>query len=443
MEAVLIFTLATAPLAHASQIGTNTPAQSLTRVRILALPATQQARWLTYLDLSQKQRRADKATFAAELKKAGIATPIEPIHNPAARSIPLDRDSAWYATPEAERIAQIIVSFQTPAGGWGKNLDMSKAPRAPGEKYGPDNVSKLLSPGDYDTPADPDWNYIGTIDNDATTTQLNFLARVISSSHTPSSISYKNSFEHGIEYLLAAQYPNGGWPQVWPLEGRYHDAITINDDAMADVLVLLQNAASGKGNFAFVRDGLRRRVATAFGLGIECILAAQVRANGALAGWSQQVDPLTLVPVSARDYEVPAISSGETTGVLLLLMNELPHPTAAERRAVYAAIGWIRATAIQDFNWHRTPEGNKLDPESGAGPIWARYYQTGTNKPIFGDHDKTIHDDVMDLSPERRNGYAWYDSAPTQAFDRFAEWSKQHPESQWKQPVSLQSPLLP
>ena len=427
--ALLLFAVLGAGRLLATEIGTNPPAQSLTHERILALPATQQPRWLIYLDHSQKQRLADKAAFAAELKKAGIATPIEPPHSPAARSIPLDRDSAWYATPEAERIAQIIVSFQTPAGGWGKNLDMSKAPRRPGEKYGPDNISKLLAAGDYDTPADPDWNYIGTIDNDATTTQLNFLARVISSSHTPSSKSYKNSFERGIDYLLAAQYPNGGWPQVWPLEGGYHDAITINDDAMADVLVLLHKIAGGAGDFAFVPATLRHRAATAFARGIECILATQIRTNGSLTGWPQQVDPLKLAPVSARNYELPAISSGETTGVLLLLMNELPQPSTAEQRAVYNAIGWLRATAIYGFNWHRTPEGNKLDPSPGAGPIWARYYQTGTNKPIFGDRDKTIHDDVNDLSPERRNGYAWYGSGPAKALDRFAEWTKQHPES--------------
>ena len=106
-----------------------------------------------------------------------------------------------------------------------------------------------------------------------------------------------------------------------------------------------------------------------------------------------------------------------------------PEETAAERRAVYAAIGWIRATAIQDFNWHRTPEGNKLDPALGAGPIWARYYQIGTDRAIFGDRDKTIHDNVSDLSLERRNGYSWFGAEPKRALERYAEWQKKYPES--------------
>jgi PelA/Pel-15E family pectate lyase len=37
-----------------------------------------------------------------------------------------------------------------------------------------------------------------------------------------------------VRYLLAAQFPNGGWPQVWPLEGGYHDAVTFNDNAVSE-----------------------------------------------------------------------------------------------------------------------------------------------------------------------------------------------------------------
>ena len=49
-----------------------------------------------------------------------------------------------------------------------------------------------------------------------------------------------------------------------------------------------------------------------------------------------------------------------------------------------------------------------------------------TGQPVFGDRDKTIHDDVRELSPERRNGYAWYSAGPQQALDAYAAWSKSH-----------------
>jgi PelA/Pel-15E family pectate lyase len=47
-----------------------------------------------------------------------------------------------------------------------------------------------------------------------------------------------------------------------------------------------------------------------------------------------------------------------------------------------------------------------------------------TGKPIFGDRDKTIHDDENDLSVERKNGYAWYSAGAKEALDAYAEWKK-------------------
>jgi len=66
--------------------------------------------------------------------------------------------------------------FPNACGGWGKNLDMSKELRGPASLH-PNNLSKFLSPGDFDSPMEPEWNYFGTVDNDATTTQMKFLPR--------------------------------------------------------------------------------------------------------------------------------------------------------------------------------------------------------------------------------------------------------------------------
>lgn len=411
----------------ASVLGTNPPAQSLTRGRITRLPASQRAAWLAYLERSERQRQADKNALAAELKHAGMTTPIDPPHGFSARNIPLDRDPDWYASAEAQHIADIVVSYQTPAGGWGKNLDMSREPRRPGERYGPDNLSRFPSSDDYDTPREPDWNYIGTIDNDATTTQLNYLARVITADGAAGTATYRNAFVRGIRYLLEAQYPNGGWPQVWPLEGGYHDAITYNDDAMTHVMELMRNVAEAQGDFSFVPADLRLKARASFTRGMRCILATQIRDGGKLTAWSQQDDPLTLQPVSARNYELPAECASESAQILLLLMD-LPNPTAAEERAIRTSIAWLRKTAIYGQKWERTPEGRELVSTLGDGPIWARYYQIGTDRPIFGDRDKSIHDNVNDLSRERRNGYNWYSAEAQRALDRFTAWSAQHPE---------------
>ncbi len=73
-------------------------------------------------------------------------------------------------------------------------------------------------------------------------------------------------------------------------------------------------------------------------------------------------------------------------------------------------------------------KGRHLVSTPGHGPIWARFYQIGTDRPIFGDRDKTIHDNVDEISNERRNGYAWYTESPQKALHRYAEWKKANPD---------------
>ncbi len=424
--AVLLF--AALPMS-ATVIGTNPPARSVSRATIEQLPARERSMWLAYLDRSMHKRQADKDYFAAELKRSGLAVPLEPPHGNSARSIPLDREPSWYAGAEAQHIAAVIVSFQTPAGGWGKNMDMTGGVRQPGEKFAPNNLSHFLASGDFDTPREPDWNYIGTIDNDGTTTELQYLAKVITAVGPQRSESYRAAFLRGIQYLLDAQFPNGGWPQVWPLEGGYHDAITYNDDAMIETMELLRDTAKGQKDFVFVAQQIRDRAALSFARGIQCILATQIRSHGVLTVWPQQADPLTLQPESGRNFEPPAESASESADVLRLLMNDLPHPDKAERQSIRVAAAWFRKTAIFGELWQHMPNGRELVPAPGAGPIWARYYQIGTDRPIFVDRDKTIHDTVADLSLERRNGYAWYSASEQKALDLFAQWNQEHPPS--------------
>ncbi|MGP8243943.1 MAG: pectate lyase [Bryobacteraceae bacterium] len=423
-----VFALALAATsASAAVIGASVPAQSITRERIIALPRAQQAAWRAYLDRSVRQMRADRAFLEAELKTAGLTSELIPPNGFSARSMPLNRPADWYGAAEARRIADIVVSFQTPAGGWSKNLNLTDHPRRPGESFAPNNLSAHLTPGDFDSPHEPQWNYVGTLDNDATTTELRFLAKVAEASERDSA-TYRASILRGLEYLFAAQFPNGGWPQVWPLEGGYHDAITFNDGAVTETLELLEDVADGKDGFEFVPESVRSRAGASVAKGIQCILATQIVENGHRTVWAQQHDALTLQPVAGRNYE-PAAQCGSESAALILFLMRLPRPSPAVVDAVYAAAAWFRTTAIHGKAYERGPAGRRLETVDSAGPIWARYYEIGTDRPIFGDRDKSIHDDVNEISAERRNGYSWYNSGPQQALDRFAEWSISHPPS--------------
>jgi PelA/Pel-15E family pectate lyase len=411
-------------LAPAAVIGTNQPAQPLTTARLATLPASERDVWTAYLATSDRYRRADQEFLAAELRANRLTRSTAPPEVRGTRGIPLDEARDWYRGSNALRLAEIIVSFQTPAGGWSKNLDLTQHRRAPGEHFAAGNLSRFSTPTDLDLPHDPSWNYVGTFDNGATTTQLRFLAKVIAALPATNRVTWRESFQRGLEYILNAQYPNGGWPQVWPLQGGYHDAITFNDSAMTAILDLLAEVATGRDAFAFVPDAMRQHATASLQKGLRCVLATQVGSDGQKSVWCQQYDPLTLAPASARNYEMPSLSSGESAGVMQFLMR-LPAPDSNIVTAVRAAATWFERVAIRDYEFRRTnDDGRQLVAAPGSGPLWSRYYEIGSNRPIFGDRDKSIHDSVAEISRERRDGYSWFHTAPQGALDRFARWNQ-------------------
>jgi PelA/Pel-15E family pectate lyase len=417
----MAFVLA-APVLPAAIIGTNTPAREITDASIATLPPAQQRAWKQYLARSERQKQADQDFLHREMKRLNLTEAIRPPSGNSARSLPLNRDPAWYGSSNAQFLADNIVSFQTPAGGWGKNLNFARHPRAPGEHFAPNNLNRFSNPVDFDLPHDTNWDYVGTIDNDATITEMYFLAKTAAQGSPAQAKKWRKSFLRGVDYLLAAQFPNGGWPQVWPLQGGYHDAITFNDDAMLQVMELLRDISLGENEFAFVPAKTRRLAAASLARGIQCTLAAQIVVNGQRTVWCQQHDALDLSPESARNYEMPALVSSESASIVEFLMS-LPKPDPAFIASVDGASAWFKNTAIYGMTFRSSTNGGRvLERAPGAGPIWPRYAEIGTDRPIFGDRDKTIHDNLAEISVERQRGYSWYNGAPKAALDHYAVW---------------------
>lgn len=421
---LLLLLLAVLTPARANVIGTNVPALPLTAERVANLPA-----WQDYLNRSARQRQADQDFLRAEMKAHKVTQAIEPPRSVAPTGTPLTRSATWYAGSDARRIADFVVSFQTPAGGWSKHTDFTKHRRAPGELFAGDSNSHFIIANDFDAPADVHWNYVGTFDNGATVTELRFLAKVISAAKKNSveAGAWEKSFLRGLEYVFAAQFPNGGWPQVWPLQGGYHDAVTFNDNAFLNVLSLVREVAQGNNEFAFVPAEFRARAETSWRQGLDCVLAAQVVTNGRRTIWGQQHDALTLEPVSARNYEMPSLASGESAALTSFLM-QLPQPDSNVVRAVHAAVAWFEKTKITGKAFKNTGSAGRLlvdDPK--GGPLWPRYSEIGTDKPLFGERDKSIHDDVNELSKERRRGYGWYVSSAQNLGKKYSKWCLQNP----------------
>jgi PelA/Pel-15E family pectate lyase len=407
--------------AFAAQIGTIPPAQSLTADRVAAMPAADREKWSAYLARSEAQMAADRDALAAE-RQGMAAWPDPPEGGHSESTMPLDKAGPWYGSEAARVVVANILSFQTPAGGWGKNQPRDRAPRLKGQAFVSDNNNKRATPGDFDTARDAQWTYVGTIDNDATITEIRFLA--LAAAHQPADVAKacREAAERGMRYLLAAQFPNGGWPQVWPLQGGYHDAITLNDNAVVEVAELMDWASRGERGLGFLPADVKAAAAAAHDRAVQLLLATQIRVDGRLTLWAQQHDALTLAPASARNYEPPALSAGESSRALEFLMAQ-PQPSPAIVEAVKAGIALLRTLAVRDRAFVKVDGARRLVEQPGAGPIWARYYDPVTLKPVFGDRDKSLHDDVNDISAERRNGYAWWGTWPVKTLKAYEAWA--------------------
>lgn len=414
-----IFMLAVSLSVAAKVIGTMVPAESITDARIDRLPLAEQAVWHAYLETSRTLMAADKAALAAERRRSAPANYVadRPL---AGNGMPMGRPLEWYGSAEARRIADTIVSFQTPAGGWGKNQNRSGPPRLAGQSWV--LTEKLPAYAVSDIQSEGSWRYVGTIDNDATVAELRFLARVQSRLPGVDGAPYRAAFEKGVRYLLAAQFPNGGWPQVFPLQGGYHDAVTFNDNALVQVAALMEEVGRGEGDFASVPAELASLCRQSVERATSLILRTQIVIDGKRTIWGQQHDALTLVPVGARNFEPAALATTESVAILTFLMRR-PQASSDVRAAIRDGVEWLAAHSIRDAEWRRAeaPEGNRLLPRPGAGPIWARFYDVSTGLPIYGDRDRSIHDDVNLVSLERRNGYSWFTTSPATLIPAYSQ----------------------
>jgi PelA/Pel-15E family pectate lyase len=411
---------ATAVPAAAVVIGHMTPPPSLTVERLRGLPPATRNVWIAYIERSSVAMARDRSMLASE--RQGLAVVPAPPPEGRTATMPLDRDAAWYSSTSAGAIADNIVSFETPTGGWGKNQDRSAPPRVPGQMYIPFD-SKAGAHAASDLAGG--WSFIGTLDNDATTTELSFLARVQVGRSGADGERYRSAFLKGIRYLLEAELPSGGWPQVYPLQGGYHDALTLNDDTMIKATALLQRTAAGDGDYAFVPVAVRTAARGAVVRSMATLLTTQVVIHGRRTIWAQQYDPVTLQPVGARHFEPIALATTESAAVLRFLMQQ-GDPSPAIRRAITDGARWFATHAIRDRVWAAasSPEGRRLIEWPGAGPIWARFYDPVTQRPIFGDRDRSIQDDINTVSRERRNGYSWFSATGVGVSDAYAKWSR-------------------
>ena len=319
----------------------------------------------------------------------------------------------WYGSDESIRVAENVLLYQRDAGGWPKNtpmhLPLTEAEKA---KIGDD---KGLNDAIFD--------------NSATTTEMRFLARMYNKTQNE---TYKESFSRGLEFILNAQYENGGWPMFFPLRKGYYTHITFNDNAIVNILVLLREIKQNVPLFLKIVDmDYLPRVEKAYDKGIDIILKTQITVNGKLTVWCAQHDENTLLPAKARSYELPSFSGAESVGIIRLLM-EVENPSPEVIKSVQGAVDWLDQHRIRNTRWESfvNPDGRRdrriiSDPK--AGDMWARFYDLETEEPYVCDRDGIKKKTLEEIGYERRNGYSWYTNEPQEVFEKYPGW-----QSKWK-----------
>ena len=323
----------------------------------------------------------------------------------------LSKEEKDYASTTGKKVADNIVEYQNSNGGWMKiedSVDMTQSIKG--------QLSTLLK---------------STIDNEATITQMRYLAKVYT---VTGEKKYADSFMKGLDYLVKGQYSNGGWAQYFPVATGYFKNITINDSAMANVLELLMDVIQQDPGYEFVKEQYPEKIEAvkkSIDKGIQCILDLQIEVDGVKTAWASQYDEVTLEPAFGRAYEVPSIATQESVKVMQFLMR-IENPSQEIIEAVKAGMAWMDKVKI---------EGKKMDGETDYSLefgydrmlvddpdsiIWARFYEIGSDfKPVFSGRDSVVKYSMDEISYERRNKYSFYgaylkDSVKVQ----YEEWLK-------------------
>jgi pectinesterase len=317
----------------------------------------------------------------------------------------------WYGTAESVKVAENILLYQRDIGGWPKNLPLHK-PLTDPEKARI-NDDKGLNDAIFD--------------NDATTTEMKFLARMYGKTKTQ---AYKDSFDKGLKFILDAQYDNGGWPMFYPLRQGYYTHITFNDNATYNILELLKDIFNRKPLYeSIVSDNEIRDSKRAYEKGIKCILNTQIVIKGNPTIWCAQHDEKTLLPAKARSYELPSFSGAESCGLIKLLM-EIENPSPAVIKAVNGAVEWldshrVKHCRIELFKNSDGKPDRRIVEDPNAADIWARFYDLDTELPYFCDRDGIKKNTMAEIGYERRTGYNWYTDAPREILDKYPAWKAQ------------------
>lgn len=334
------------------------------------------------------------------------------------RAIQATPDQPVYTPEQVREIADNLLLFQRDSGGWPKDYDLLAI--LTDEQKAAVRASRVW----HDT----------SFDNHSTHPEVRYLAQAFVVTENK---AYREACLRGLDFMLAAQYENGGFPQRYPSPKGFHAAITFNDGVMIGILGVLREASGSQSFFSWLDDARRERCRKAVERGIACILKCQIKVDGALTAWGQQHDEKTFETIGARAFELASLCPQETTEIVRFLMG-VEHPSKEILAATDAAVAWLKHVELHgirvekfkaehaEFIRHDTDLDSRVVDDEKAPPLWARSYEVGTNRPIFASRDGIKVYSFGEMDRERRTGTPWYGDWPRKLIEKeYPAWRAQ------------------
>jgi len=266
----------------------------------------------------------------------------------------------------AKEAAQSLLWCQMATGGWDSDFDFD--PRK-ASRY---HFRRDIEAGDTE-PAGRHGD--STLDDQKTQSALRFLLELAHNDAFKDDKELRAALKFGFDGLLAAQSPNGGWPQhyrgpadptapvtkarlpaewprIWP-NVDYTGFYTLNDNNLAAAIELMLRA------YELEKDERYLNAAKKTG---EFLLLARLPDPQPV--WAQQYNR-EMEPVWARKFEPPAACTVETLGALFALYD-LCIATNDRRwlEPMKPALSWLDKVRLKDG-------------------MWARFYELGNDKPLY------------------------------------------------------------
>lgn len=267
----------------------------------------------------------------------------------------------------AKETAVALIRGQLRSGGWDNRIEFDPGERS---KYAyrvePDDGRKRRN--------------TTTFDDNKTQSAIRFLMELDQELTFENPVLHE-SVSYALDAVLKSQYSSGAWPQrysefpspedttqikasipqTWSrtYPGKKYSAFyTLNDNTMSDLIELLLDAHDIYQDRRYLKSAER---------GGEFFLNAQLPEPQ--PGWAQQYDR-NMHPAWARKFEPPAITGGESQGVMRTLLLLYRRTAGVSKDADRFLEPLPRAIAY--YRRSLLPDGRL-----------ARFYELGTNRPLF------------------------------------------------------------